>query len=81
MSNPQTILNQRWNQEETLTPDSSATFTRDPSAEARVTWGQFLAVKLAERDQSHEEMIFSTPGVIEALDEAIAEVHAAEDSQ
>jgi hypothetical protein len=36
-----------------------------------------LAVKL-EDETTYEERVFSTPGVVEALDEAIAEIQAAE---
>ena len=71
---------QRERKTQTLTPDPTATFTANPSAEARLAWGHFLAFKLDE-DHEHEKRVFSTPGVIEALDEAIAEIQAVEDAQ
>lgn len=61
-----------------LTPNSSATYTGGPSKEALLTWGRFLAL---QTEADYEARVFSTPGVVEALDEAIAEIQAAEDSQ
>ncbi len=62
-----------------LAPNPTATFTADPSTKARLAWGHFLAFRLAD-ETAHEERVFSTPGVIEALDEAIAEIQAVEES-
>jgi hypothetical protein len=75
MSNQPMIQETRKTQ--VLAPDPTATFTANPSTEARLAWGHFLAVKL-EDETTYEERVFSTPGVVEALDEAIAEIQAAE---
>lgn len=79
MSNQPMIQETRKTQ--VLAPDPTATFTGDPSAHARLAWGHFLAFKLEETAQDHEKKVFATPGVVEALDEAIAEIHAAENPQ
>lgn len=79
MSNQPLIQTEMEMETQILTPDSTATFTGNPSTEARLAWGQFLAFKLDEQD--HEARVFSTPGVVEALDEAIAEIQAVEGSQ
>lgn len=68
---------ERTTEQQILAPDPSATFTTDPSTKARLAWGQFLALQL---EGDYEEKVFSTPGVVEALDEAIAEIQAVEDS-
>jgi hypothetical protein len=79
MSSPQSNLRAtEESQSQLLAPDPSATFTGDPSAKARLAWGQFLAFRL---DEDYEQRVFSAPGVVQALDEAIAELHAAEDAQ
>jgi hypothetical protein len=77
MSNQPMIQETRKTQ--VLAPNPTATFTGDPSTEARLAWGHFLAFKL-EDETAHEERVFSTPGVVEALDEAIAEIKAVEES-
>ena len=75
MSDQPMILRTRETQ--ILAPDPAATFTAVPSTQARLEWGQFLAFQL---ESDHEERVFSTPGVVEALDEAIAEIQAVEES-
>lgn len=78
MSNQPMIQETRKTQ--VLAPNSTATFTVDPSTEARLAWGHFLAYKL-DSETTYEARVFAAPGVIEALDEAIAEIQAAEDQQ
>ncbi len=78
MSNQPMIQETRKTQ--VLAPNPTATFTAGPSHEARLVWGHFLAFKL-EDETAQEKRVFSSPGVVEALDEAIAEIQAVEESQ
>lgn len=58
-------------------PDASLTSFSSPTAEARRIWGRAVA-RSAER--TYEERVLSAPGVLDALDEAVAEIKAMENS-
>jgi hypothetical protein len=58
-------------------PEASVTGFSSASVEARRIWGIAVA-KSAER--AYEQRVLSTPGILDALDEAAAEIEAMEDS-
>jgi len=57
--------------------EASLTSISSPSTETRRIWG-FAVARSTER--SHEERVLSAPGVLDGLDEAVAEIQAMENT-
>jgi hypothetical protein len=61
-----------------LPPSSKSSQTGSgASDEARHIWGIAVAEAAA---RAHEQKVLSTPGILDALDEAVAEIEAMEDT-
>jgi hypothetical protein len=82
MNSPQTEM--MMGQERTISDlpvvplDSKSSHTgSDASDEARRIWGIAVAAASA---RVHEQKVLSTPGILDALDEAVAEIEAMEDT-